>query len=183
MEQYYIALIPDENLIQLINEQKRMIRENIGNQKYLNHPPHITLVIFTTDNLNEIIEKIGALAKSIKKFNTKINNFHIFYNDSMTNRHTITYSLSEENIPFLREIQLNTINAIKKFNTKNFNYHFIGKDWIPHISVASIEPDKFDLVFEKIKQKPIQGEFSIDSINLYRVGEETSFLIKSFELR
>ena len=182
MEQYYLALNPDKNLTKLINEQKILVEDSIGNQTYLHHPPHFTLIIFTTDNLDKIILELENLAKKIPKINIVLKDLYIFYNDSLTNGHTIAYSVSEENIPILREIQLKTVNAIDKFNTKKFVYPFIGDVWIPHITLASIEPDKFDLIFDKIKQNSIQGEFLIDSINLYRVGDENSFLIRSFEL-
>ena len=182
MEQYYISLNPSKKLIDLINEQKKLIEKILGNQKYLHHPPHFTLIIFTTDNLDKVSLELENLAKKIPKINIALKDLHIFYNDSMTDGHTITYSLSEQKIKLLREIQLKIINAIDRFNTKKFDYPFIGDNWIPHISIASIEPAKFDLIFERLKPIRIQGEFLIESLNLYKVGDENSFLIRSFEL-
>ena len=147
MEQYYIALNPEKKLADLVNNQKKLVQKTIGNQKYLQDPPHLTLIIFTTDKLNDIIQELENIIKNLPKFNIKLKDFHVFYNDPWTKCNTITYSLSEENLSFLRKIQLKVTDSIDKFNTKGFDYAYIGDKWIPHITIASIELDKFDLVF------------------------------------
>lgn len=205
MGQYYIALIPEKRLIDLINKQKSLIKEMIGEQTYLSHPPHITLIIFTTDNLNELALELEKFSLDINKFRVKINDFYIFYNDIFTNRNTITYAVSNEDLEYLKELQLKTIEKINNFNTKKLyskedesykkmseteksntdksGYPFIGENWIPHITLASIDIERFEEVFENIKQEPIFGEFLIESINLYEVGEKTSELIRRFDLK
>ncbi len=205
MEQYYVALIPEKRLTDLINKQKSLIREMIGEQIYLSHPPHFTLIIFTTDNLNEIAFELKKISEKTNKVRIYIKDFHIFYNDLFTNGNTITYAISDETLEYLKKIQLKTIEKINYFNTKKlyskedeaykkmseieksntdkYGYPFIGENWIPHITIASINTDKFEKVFEKIKQKPAFGEFLIDSINLYKVGEKTSELIRRFDLK
>lgn len=204
MDKYYIALMPEKRLIDLINEQKSMIREMIGEQIYLFHPPHFTLIIFTTDNLNEIAFELKKLSEKMNKIRIHIEDFHIFYNDLFTNGNTITYPINKDSLSKIKDIQFDIAKSIERFNTKKFifkedekywklseieklntdkyGYPFIGENWIPHITLASVDADKFEKVFEKIKQKPAFGEFLIESINLYKVGEKTSELIRTFEL-
>lgn len=205
MEQYYIALIPEKKLIQKVDSQKQIVMNTLGNQKYLTHPPHFTLIIFTTEDINQVSLELEKTVKNISKFKIRINDFHIFYDDVLTGKNTITYSLPDEDIDFLKKFQLMIVDSIDSLNSKQFiskdsdsyakmseieksntdkyGFPFVAENWIPHITLASIDKDQFDIVFTKIKESPIMGEFTIESINLYRVGEETSFLIKEFELK
>lgn len=204
MEAYYLALNPDSDLADLIKKQKDAVEELAGNQKYLHDPPHLTLIVFSTHDLKNMILRLKDFLKKIKGFKINLNGLHVFYNDAFTGGHTLAYFLTEEDAEILRDFQLAIVNYINNLNSKElilkesdsfkkmspeekanvekYGFPFIGENWIPHITLASIEKDEFDLVFQKIKDSPIEGEYSIDSINLYKVGEESSILIESFKL-
>jgi len=205
MNQYYIALNPEKKLTDFINQQKDLVRNLAGEQTYLSHPPHFTLFIFSLPNPEVLFKGLEEIASQTNRFKIALKEIHVFYNDLFTNRNTITYPVSNKDLESLKKLQSQFIDKIDPFNAKKaysnededykkmsfleksninqYGYPFVGENWIPHITIASIEKDKFDRVFEKIKQKPDFGEFSIDSINLYEVGDKTSKLIRSFELK
>jgi 2'-5' RNA ligase len=203
MNKYFIALIPEERLNRLVEEQKKLVRTIVGEQKYLSEPPHLTLIVFTSKKIQEIIKVLKGISKTIKKFSINLSDFKIFYNDIQTKMNTITYSLSKQEEEYLKTIQSKIILGVNKFNTKDFlkkeseiyskmkkiekenikkyGFPFVGKNWIPHITIVSIEPSKFSRVFEKLKENFLSGVFNIDSIGLYKINKK-SVLIKKFKL-
>ncbi|VVB78732.1 2'-5' RNA ligase superfamily protein [uncultured archaeon] len=204
MDKYYIALNPEKKLTDLINHQKSTVREMVGDQTYLSHPPHFTLFMFTLNSPADIFNGLEKLVENMCKFKVGLENVHVFYNDLSTNANTLTYPVSNKSLEFLKELQSEVINVVDPFNTKSiykkedetykkmsgdeklnvdlYGCPFVGNNWIPHITIASIEPSKFQVVFDKIRKDPCFGYFFIDSINLYKVGEKSSELIRSFEL-
>jgi 2'-5' RNA ligase len=205
MNEYYIALNPEKKLTDLINEQKSMVRTMIGEQTYLSHPPHFTLFHFTLRDPEKFYPGLEKIARNTNSFPINLRNFYIFHNYSFTNGNIITYSVLNKDLNSLRKIQQMVINEVNPFNMRgiylkenesyrkmskaeknninDYGFPFVGDSWIPHITIALINSDKFSEVFEKIKEKPVFGKFLIDSINLYKVGEKTSELIKKFELK
>lgn len=205
MEKYFITLDPEEKLINLINKQKKLVRDFVGEQEYLLDPPHFTLFRLKLKTPNKTLSKLEEITKNIEKFPINITGFHTFYDDLQTQKNTITYSLSQQNIKYFRKIQLQIVNLLNKVNTKkfytkdediyqkmsgieklnvdNFGFPFVGKNWIPHITIVSIEKDKFDKVFEELrKNNDVKGEFFIDSMSLYKILEKP-ILIKNFKLK
>lgn len=204
MEKYFIALEPERKLTNLINKQKKLVRDFVGEQKYLSNHPNITLFPLTVKNIEETFEKLEEIAMSTQKIPLRLKDFHIFYNDIRTGENTITYSFSEESIEKLKQIQSKVIRSISEFNKKIFltkdskiyqkmskierentvkyGYPFVGENWIPHITLASIKKDQFNEIWSKLKENPIIGQFSIGYINLYESPEDP-ILIKNFKLK
>ncbi len=204
MEKYFIALEPEENLTALVNEQKNLVRELVGEQKYLSEQPHFTLFVLTFKDVKEILPKLGEIANNLTKFPVKICGLHVFYDDIQTNGNTITYSVSRENNNYLKKIQLELINSINDFNTKEFisrndkiykkmsdvekantdkyGFPFVGENWLPHITIASIEKDKFEKVLKRLIKNEIRGEFLLSYLSLYKISNN-SILINKFELK
>ena len=203
MYSYFVALEPEEKLGNLLNDQKRIIGNLVGEQKYLSNPPNITLFPLTIRDIEKIIEVLEKIAMSTQKIHLKLEYFNIFYNDIRTGGNTITYPFSEESVEKLKQIQLRAIMAVNEFNEKRFltkdseiygkmseierkntveyGYPFIGKNWIPHITLASIEKNRFDETWSKLKESPIKGQFLIESINLYE-SPMNPRLIRKFKL-
>ena len=189
MYSYFVALELEEKLGNLVNDQKRVIGNVVGEQKYLSNSPYITLFPLTVRDIEKITEELGKIATSTQKILLKLEDLHIFYNDIRTGGNTITYVFSEDSVEKLKQIQLRVIMAVNEFNEKRFltkdseiygkmseiekrntikyGYPFIGKNWIPHITLASIEKNRFEEIWSKLKESPIKGQFLIESINLY----------------
>lgn len=203
MDKYFISLDPDKNISDKIIEQKNTIFELVGEQKYLSHPPHTTAIVFTSDNIDKVIQELAKLSSQISRFEVEIKGLHIFYNDAFTEGNSITYSFDEKSTEKLKKIQMLIIDKINKYNTKKFieqdspiyaalgnkekenavkyGFPFVGNVWFPHITLASINKEDFEEVYDKINSSPIKSKLSIPSISLYKVGEH-SLLIKKFDL-
>lgn len=199
MDKYFISLDPSKELYDRINEQKTTIKNIIGEQKYLIHPPHITLILFSTHDIEKAKKAFEIFSPKISKINIKIEDIDVYYNDKLTNGHTIIYNLSESDVKKLREVQMKVNEFIMPLNTKEiilknsveynrlsdnekenvdkYGYPYFGKNWVPHLTLASIEKDKFGDIFELIKSQVIRGLFTLDSISLYKVAEP-SILIR-----
>jgi len=207
MEKYFITLDPEEKLKKLIENQKQVIKETVGNQKYLADIPHSTLFLLTLDSQNQesiILEQLKKLASQLPIQSIKLTGLNVFKKDSQTDCHTLTYNFSKENIENLKLIQLQVVNAVEFINTKQFfskdnpiwkksseielknlkkyGFPFIGNIWKPHLTLASIDLDKFDQVYRKIKLNQIQGQFSLNTLSLYRIAKP-HVLVKRFELK
>ena len=204
MKKYFIALEPDKNLIQRVLSQKDEVLKLVGEQKYLSDPPHFTLIVFTSDKEAELKIVLEEMSKKIKKINITLEKLHIFYDDILTGGHSITYLISEENTKLLKKIQKEVVEAINPFNSREFivegsekfkkmseiekknvreyGFPFIGDIWIPHVTIASIEKDKFSPVFDMISKNKIVGNFSLESLRLYDISEAT-VLIKEEKLK
>jgi len=203
MKSYYVALCPEKRLKNLIQRQKDLIEAFAGNQEYLSDPPHLSLYLFNSNNPPQIIKNLEDIPNSIKKIPIKINNLHVFYNDILTNGHTIAYGFDKQEAKILKGLQLKVVDSInnlketipfllresksyekmsdiEKANTCKYGFPYIGDNWIPHITIASIKKSKFEKVFEELKTNQIQGNFSLNSLNLYLI--QNSKLIKSFKL-
>jgi len=203
MEKYFFALLPEKRLTDLIYNQKNFIRELSGEQIYLSEPPHITLYVLTVKN-KRIFSKLEELTSGMNIPPISLKDFNIFYNDLQTRGNTITYSLDEESAGSMRKIQSTLINTFSPFNTKelfskpeiydkmtplekentdNYGFPFVGKNWIPHLTLASINKQDFSRVWKEIRKKQIKGKFLIESLGLYNTGANPLKLIRGFILK
>jgi 2'-5' RNA ligase len=186
MRQYFIALEPDENFSRRINNQKKIIRDLVGEQKYLKDFPHITLFILEFEENTLNIEKIRSILENISlklnKFNISTKDIKVFYDDILTGGNSITYSFLEEDEEKLRQIHIKVVDLVKSLSKRDI-YPYAGKAWIPHITLASIDKDRFEEVVTEINKTSnqiIDKEFSIISLGLYDV--ETLKPVKKWEL-
>jgi 2'-5' RNA ligase len=183
MRVYVIALEFERKLNELIYEQKKEIEFIAGNQIYLNHPPHITLYVLSSNqsDLIEIKKRVKKISEYIKIINIKIKGLGIFKNDSKTKCDTVFYEFmnDDELIKIQKEI---VILSDLDQSTEKFN--FIGGEWHPHITLASIQEDKLEYIYKKLKNKEINGDFIIDKLVIYSYKYPSPpRIIKKFRLK
>lgn len=203
MDSYFICLEPEKKLGEKINSQKRFILQNIGQQAYLDHPPHTTLFVFTTNDLTNIERRLGKI-KEFKEIIVEIDKMDVFYDDAFTGGNTAIYSFREDSLEKLRDIQKKSFKMIEEFLTKElfkeklrslknlgdaerknietYDFPYFGNNWIPHITLASIDKDLFSKVFGWLKENEIKGSFKLDAISLYK-NDEPPTLIKKWRLK
>ena len=146
----------DKKITRKILNQKKIVKKKFGNQIYLNHPVHLTLFTLNIKNIDKL-KKIYINKKKIqsKPFLINVTRPGIFYDDPLTGGHTIFYHIKKNDK--LNKIQLRHLikinknlniikknmnlfkNNILKNNYKKYGFPFIGKIWIPHITIASIK--------------------------------------------
>ncbi|MBX4212075.1 2'-5' RNA ligase family protein [Candidatus Pacearchaeota archaeon] len=208
IEHFFIALIPDEGMQKRILAEKKIVYKIAGDQKYLTHHPHSTLIVtsFEKNKVNEVLSIIKSIASLTPKISISLDHKNVFYDDALTEGHTFTYGFSKPDSDRLRELQLKVIARIKslnknilfneqseayskfsaeqKDNINKYGFPYIGKGWIPHITISSIDKNKFESVSREIG-KNVGERFFFDSLALYRKSSLDSnipVLVKSFPL-
>jgi 2'-5' RNA ligase len=202
MENYFIALKPEKDLYDRIIEQKQIVGSIAGNQTYLSDSPHLTLFLFKSENILRIIDKLSEISLKIKKIPVNIKGFHVFYDDLQTNGNTLAYCFNNPTVKRLKDIQLQVIGLSRgsgltnffsvddpmfskaskeeKENIGRYGFPFVGKNWIPHMTLASINKENFYPAYECLSRRELKGDFHLDSLCLY--WTKGCGLIKSFDL-
>ena len=160
---------PDFNYL---NKWKKKIKGIFGNQKYLSHPIHTTIAVF---DIKKTIKKdfFISLKKEMKLyrgFKINITKPSIFYNDPLTNGDTLFFKIKKNTkiilfqkkiLSHFKKIDKNILrklffkNRKYQINYKKFGFPFVGRDWVPHFTIASIKS-------RSKKQKEIYKDFLLE---------------------
>jgi hypothetical protein len=150
---------------------------------YLHHPVHATLFLFYGEKQKEI-EYTSLIKKDAPIF--KSAEWLVFENDAVTGGDTLTIGL--EKTMEWELLQLDFAEAIKPFIIKpieypnewsgpfkishqNFGFPFVGKHWMPHVSIASLQNKLF---IQEAIHMPIEiNEINCGELALYRIEGET----------
>ena len=172
-----VALIkPNKKLNIEVKKAKIEVFKKYGNQKYVNHLPHLT--IFDLKINKKLINKNHKKDLEIRNLNK--NNLRLilkkrfyFANDPITKKNTYVIFVQKNNL--LKKIQKKLLKRFKKIilkknkkfnntnlnkNYKNYGYPFVNSDWKPHLTIASIKKNyTSDIIFKNfIKKKNIIKE-------------------------
>ena len=172
-----VALIkPNKKLNIEVKKTKMAVFKKYGNQKYVNHLPHLT--IFDLKINKKLINKNHKKDLAIQNLNK--NNLRLilkkrfyFANDPITKKNTYVIFVKKNNL--LKKIQKKLLKRFKKIilkknkkfnninlkkNYKNYGYPFVNSDWKPHLTIASIKKNyTSDIIFKNfIKKKNIIKE-------------------------
>jgi 2'-5' RNA ligase len=179
--------------------QKRKVKKLFGDQTYLNHPVHLTLFTLKIKKISDLkffYKKLESKKKT-KSLTISLSSADIFVDDPLTSGHTIFYKIKKNKA--LNLIQIDHLKRInKKFtvlkndlhlfknltlrkNYKDYGFPFVGKIWLPHITIASIKNIKSQHKFIRdfLKTK-ISLKCIIDEIKFYKViKDKHTFLFKT----
>tara|TARA_Y100000590_G_C15549170_1_gene950205 strand:+ start:502 stop:1110 length:609 start_codon:yes stop_codon:yes gene_type:complete len=179
-----------------IYTQKKNVKKIFGKQIYLDHPVHLTLFTLYINKISELRNTYSQLKvkNKTKPIKIKITSTGVFLNDPLTKGHTLFFNL-RKNI-FLNKIQMNHLKIINKnikivkkdknifkdtIYKKNYNkygFPFVGKIWIPHVTVASIKKINSDHLFIKnfLKIK-VDLKDLINSIEFYKIIKNKHYFL------
>ncbi len=181
-----IFIEPTKPKFNYLIKWKKRIKETFGNQKYLSHPIHTTIAVF---DIKKTIKKdfFISLKKEMKlyrRFKINIIKPSIFYNDPLTNGDTLFFKIKKNKkiilfqkkiLSHFKKIDKNILRRLvfknKKYQTnyKKFGFPFVGMDWIPHFTIASIKS-------RSKKQKEIYKDFLLEK-NFHKVLDVKQFSI------
>jgi len=174
--------------------QKNKVKNNFGNQIYLNHPVHLTLFTLNIKKINELKKIYKEYKYKNKNLKIQINSTGIFPNDPLTKGHTLFFGLKKnlllnlvqmKHLKFINKkiyVSKKKNNKIKKSNLKKnykkYGFPFTGKIWVPHITIASIKNVKLEHKFIKnfIKLK-INYKSLIKNIEFYKITNEKHYFL------
>ena len=193
-----IFILPPSILKNKILIEKKHIKKKFGNQTYLSHPPHLTIFVFETEKKNEKnIKKIKTF-KHKGKIKFKLKNLSLFKNDISTNQTTVFYKVkkSRNHNSFQKkiiEIFSYFIDSLPKDSTfKNdamnenylkYGYPFIGINWKPHFTLASVNKTVVkNTYFKSLLHQKIEFEFVVKQIGIYRISGDKHTLINRINI-
>jgi hypothetical protein len=150
---------------------------------YLHHPVHATLFLFYGEKQKEV-EYTSLIQKEAPIF--KSFDWLVFENDAVTGGDTLTIGL--EKTMEWEILQLNLAEELKPFiltpidypnkwsgpfkrSYQNYGFPFVGKHWLPHVSIASFKNKSF---IQEAIDTPIKiNEINCGELALYRIEGET----------
>jgi len=166
---------------------KKIVKNNFGYQLYLSHPPHCT--IFTM-NVSKSILKSKNKLKNIKikpfiKNVLVVKKTGLFLNDPITNGQTIYFKINKNS--FLNTLQLELLKLFNKFknnkiktkfklawmnkNNNKYGYPFVGKNWLPHFTIASFANlNKKNKFIKNFLNKKIIYRELINKVYIYKIN-------------
>lgn len=155
---YFIAVYPEQKIIDEVRAFKEDLAINFGNTKALNNDAHITLF----PPFEREIELEEDIHIAFQKVNTKISPFEIILNGfgSFPNpKNPVLFIQPEEN-ENLKQLYL---NVKEKFSFGSYSFN-------PHMTVGyrNLSYENFLKAWEIYKDKPYKTKFTVDKISLLR---------------
>ena len=175
--------VPGNEFQELVFSWKKKAARIEPDATYLHHPVHATLFLFYGEKQKEI-EYTSLIKKDAPIF--KSAEWLVFENDAVTGGDTLTIGL-EKTLDW-ELLQLNFAEAIKPFIIKpieypnewsgpfkiahqNYGFPFVGKHWLPHVSIASFKNKSF---IQEAVDTPIKiNEINCGELALFRIEGET----------
>ena len=197
MSKYGIFLMCNDEITKKINDFKKHFLSLNVNNNYLNHPVHISLYVFESNSIDEdkLIESFQGIEKTINNINLELTDWILFENDILTGLNTICIRIKKvESIEFIQDQVIQSFKsfAIKAKNNKleneyaksqeKYGYPFVGKHWIPHITIGSVDLTKSKIEEEIKKLENVNLTTKADSLHFYEIKNEKHKLIKKMKL-
>jgi hypothetical protein len=211
MTAYVVTLEPDGLLCKKILNLKGEVRALAGDQQYLRDEPHLTLYACDIGGFASVESGFGGVAEKIRAtygpLKVEIAGWLVFKGDAVTRRDTLTCKVAGASLPALRSIQAAVVSFLNEHRRKEplrryaaaadgmdqaaranidaYGYPFVGENWKPHVSIASIEPDKFPQIWQTLQEKCPLGAYGMRSLSVHGFDEETDklSLIKRYPLK
>ncbi len=175
---------------------KKKVKTKFGKQIYLDHPVHLTLFtlrIRSLSKLKTIYLKLNS-KKNKKKINLKLYKSAIFYNDPLTNGHTLYFQVMKskelisaqiKNLIFINKKikvfknEANIFENIKlKKNYNKYGFPFAGDIWVPHVTISSINNINTNHKFLKeFLRYKIKLKETIEYIEFYEIKNDKHFFL------
>lgn len=150
---------------------------------YLHHPVHATLFLFYGERKKES-DYLSHISSVPPKFTAV--RWLVFENDTVTGGDTLTIGLGKTLA--WESFQLNLAESMKPFieqaieypnswdgsfekSYQDYGFPFVGKHWMPHVSIASLKNKSF---IHEVIHTPIKiNEINCGELALYRIEGET----------
>jgi 2'-5' RNA ligase len=198
-----IFIEPPKKKSNFLNNWKKIIKKNFGKQKYLTHPLHSTIATFKLEKKisNNFYISLKNEMKLFSKFKINITKPNIFYDDALTGGDTLFFEIKKNSklILFQKKI-LKHFHQIdqniskddffknKKFqsNYKNFGFPFVGRDWIPHFTIASVNSnfkEKNKIFKNFLSEKNFNKIMDIKNFSIWEINKDKHKKILQFRLK
>ena len=190
-----VFLLPKGDLKAELVHWKERVKNELLDQPYTTHPPHMTFINMKVKNENDGIAAISALSNSINPFQITVNRKDVFWDDTATGGHTLFFGVeNNENLYALQILLAEALQEVKKhiphphYLTDNkqllesydkYGFPFVGAHWIPHFSVSSLRTEKTHPIIEDFLSMTKQYHFIANQISLWRVEDDEHTLLET----
>jgi 2'-5' RNA ligase len=204
----FISLDPDATLAALVRRYKRRVRQLVGKQTFLDHPPHITtfLAHFPDSAERAIVDVVASLAEALGPEEVRVVGWHVFAEDALTGSHTLVLRFDDDTRARLQKLQGRTIGLLSDLRDRpatkqryaarwtalsadqqravdELGFPYCGADWHPHLTIASIGPVEWPRVAREVLNDLPQAAGCINALTVYRLVENEPVPIRTFSLR
>lgn len=187
---------PENNLKNEIESVKSFFTAKSQINQYLDHLAHMTVYVFDIHptKLPETIQKFENLQNILLPLSSEITNWKVFENDLLTNLNTLCLEI--ELTADLFQLQTNVVNDLQEFHTNKikktfdgvfkvsndkYGYPFVGKHWIPHFTIGSMEIEVNKIIEFSTALFHFSKPFTINNLSLFKIEKDSHFLIKKIE--
>lgn len=204
---YYLALDPSPPFAAWLQARKEQLRSLVGEHRYLNDPPHLTLYVASFDDPGgAVATALDALAiRDFGSLAVGMRGWHAFLQDAATGGNTLVCDLDAPDDAALRRLQIRAATALAPlrsvettaaryaaslagFDTRErqsfdtFGFPYVGPIWRPHLTVASVAQRDWDVVRQAFGLVPPFAEpIVLTKLVLRRVSDSAT--IHTIELK
>jgi hypothetical protein len=172
----------------------------------LNDPPHLTVYLANFPSKQRVLEAAAQLAGELPSVDLQIVGWHVFTNDQLTGNHTLVFQFDDrtqmqlrafqryviERLASLRDIRATIARYVPQFQllsckrreaVEEYGFPFVGADWHPHFTVASIRPKDWQPVAQQILPNAPQISESCGRLTIYELQKSEPVALVSHPLR
>jgi|GEM_PF-3717210 len=183
------------DLMDEVNKMKQEVISECGMQSLVDDVPHCTLNLNQFDKIEKVDEEIKKAVESFPVFEIFVDGLGSFDNeviflkvlpsDLLTKlQEKIAKSVASFHIgEHCRETQprLNLTSG-QISNSEKFGFPYVGKTWVPHITIAVLKKECFTKLGKKLLKRVIKRNFLLDKIILYEWSDGWK-LFRVYELK
>lgn len=183
-----VFIEPAGQLKDFVAAWKRIVTESLGDQPYVAHPPHSTLIVAPLRDVSAWAQDVRSRLERLDPFLLETTRPMAFYDDPSTNGgHTLAVTvlrspvlaamqevvaaigaryLDRDALPspsglLMREPFLSSYRA--------FGFPFVGGHWIPHFSVASLRVGRDHPLLVRFLATPTVFSQEVAAVSLWLV--------------
>lgn len=181
-----IFILPKSDLKAELVRWKRRVNNELPDQPYTTHPPHMTLLNLEVSNEHDGVAAVSNLSDSINPFQIIVNGTNVFWDDASTGGHTLFFGIEKnDDLYVLQKSLANALQEVKKKvsvpnyltgrkqfleSYNKYGFPFVGDHWIPHFSVSSLRSEKTYPIIKDFLSTTKQYHFMVNQISLWRVN-------------
>ncbi len=190
----FAALVPEAALHRLVQDYKDEARALVGEQLFLDDPPHLTVYLSVFPSVAAVLDQWAQLPIKDVEQPVEITGWHVFHADALTGNHTLVCDLAAADKRRLRDAQQQVINQLapvrdpvaarQRFALRSsaldeaqraavaeHGFPYVGAGWEPHFTIASIQPDMWPRVWRAFADRPPVGSFCCPRMRLYQLHD------------
>ncbi|TWT38721.1 2'-5' RNA ligase family protein [Blastopirellula retiformator] len=202
----FVSIDPSPEWAVKLRAYKDDVRQLVGDQAYLDDPPHISAYQAKFAEGVEIDETIAEVAGQFSPIAIEFEGWHVMEADPWTGERALTIPVGAAAQGSLQQLQSQIIAAISEQRDReatllhyqnalaNFSaaerdaieqvgFPFCGPSWQPRFMIASIRLSDWKQVADSLLLRPPTGSAVCSSVTHYRVIDGETYPLQRYDLR